>query len=96
MRQEQLRYQVIYDRLFNRSFDTTNQSQYVSTEKFILVKDGLRDCLTAFIKHPVWKDINWHYEAIKDRETNEYTPLSEIKGLKNKLRYIVYRFHIKS
>lgn len=96
MRQEQLRYQVIYDRLFNRSFDTTNQSQYVSTEKFILAKDGLRDCLTAFIKHPVWKDINWHYEAIKDRETNEYTPLSEIKGLKNKLRYMVYRFHIKS
>ena len=65
IRRPELKYQVLYDRLYNRDFITTKE---------------------------MFLSINWQYEAIKDKLTSEFTPLYEIKGIKNKFRYLRYRF----
>jgi len=86
------RYQVVYDRLFNRQFDNSKISQFVNANNFIGIKEGIEGCLKTFLKNPKFKNINWKAEALKDRRTNEHIPLNEIQGVKQKLRYIIYRY----
>lgn len=88
-------YQIKYDRLFNRKFDNSKISEYVDTHDFISTREGLKKCLEEFLKHPSFKHINWRAEALKDRRTNEFTELSEIRGAKQKLKYLLYRLFIK-
>lgn len=88
-----LEYQVIYDRLFDRDFDTSKESEFVETEKFIKLRDGLTQCLSNFIYDGCpFKYISWQHEAIKDKMVNEHTPLNEIKGVKNKIKYLITRY----
>lgn len=88
-----LGYQVIYDRLFDRDFDTSKESEFVETEKFIKLRDGLTQCLSNFIYDGCpFKYISWQHEAIKDKMVNEHTPLNEIKGVKNKIKYLITRY----
>lgn len=86
------KYQVIYDRLYNRRFDNSKINKFVETKKFSKVDDKLKECLIEFLEKPIFKNIDWREEALKDRATNEFTPLHEIKGYKNKMKYLVYRF----
>mgnify|MGYP001006295150 FL=1 len=88
-----LRYQVIYDRLYNRDFDNTKESQFVSLDDFIKVKDGLSRCLSNFIDMGApFKSIGWKQEAIKDKLAQETTPLKEISSIKDKLIYLWTRY----
>lgn len=88
-----LEYQVVYDRLFDRDFDTTKESEFIDTDKFVKLQDGLEHCLTNFIDQGCpFKSISWIHEAIKDKMTHEYTPLGEIAGIKNKVKYIITRY----
>lgn len=91
-RDERLKYQVIYDRLYDRFFDTTRGDEYLDSKTFIKIEVGLEQCLSEFLNAPKWKNINWIFEAKKDRIVGEYTPLSQIGGWRNKIRYILYRF----
>lgn len=86
-------YQIKYDRLFNRQFDSTKIAQYINTNLFAQVETGLKSCLEKFLKDPKFKVIDWKTEAIKDRQTKEHTPLMEIRGLKQKIKYLLYRYH---
>lgn len=86
------KYQIIYDRLFDRKFNNTKINNYINTEDFIDFKTGLQNCLTSFIASPEFKSVNWKREAIKDRYTKERTPLKEIDGVKLKMIYIYYRY----
>jgi len=85
-------YQIKYDRLFDREFNNSKISNQIDTSKFNSVKDGLIRSLELFLDNPNFQYINWKQEALKDRQIGEYTPLSEIDGLKEKLKYLVYRF----
>ena len=85
-------YQIKYDRLFDREFNNSKISNQIDTSKFKSVKDGLIRSLELFLDNPNFQYINWKQEALKDRQIGEYTPLSEIDGLKEKLKYLVYRF----
>lgn len=87
-------YQVKYDRLYNRKFNNSKIAQFVDVDSFTSIQDGLKGCLEEFIRDPVFKPINWHAEALKDRKTKEFTRLSEIKGIKQKVKYLIYRFFI--
>lgn len=91
-RHASLVYQLKYDRLFDRDFDTTKKTKFVDVEKFLTPKEGLSRCLAEFLKKPHWRGINWVYEAKKDKITHERTPLSEITGLKNRIKYLIYRY----
>lgn len=90
------RYQIIYDRLYDRRFDNTKINQFINTESFMQVEEGLRKCLNEFLENPNFLSINWEYEAIKDRYAQERTPLKEIESFKQKVKYLLYRYVIKT
>lgn len=85
-------YQVSYDRLYNRKFNNLKISNYSDVDEFISVKEGLKKCLEDFLKEQYFKDINWRNEAMKDKLTKEQASYSEIKGFKNKIKYILFRY----
>ena len=86
------KWQIVYDRLFDREFDNSKiesvRGNYVYKPTF----EGLDECLTQFLEDPKWLGRSWRYEAWCDRQVGEVTPLREIEGIKNKLRYIKWRF----
>jgi nucleoside-diphosphate-sugar epimerase len=86
------KYQIIYDRFYNREFDNYKISKFVDTNEFKPIEDGLKNCLVEFLRNPRFKAINWKREALKDKQTKEHTPLIEIPGTKNKLRYLKNRY----
>tara|TARA_R110002012_G_scaffold58090_4_gene150680 strand:- start:264 stop:1325 length:1062 start_codon:yes stop_codon:yes gene_type:complete len=88
------KYQVIYDRTFNREFNNTKIKSVVGNIHFHEAEVGIVKSLTDFLKDPKFKPINWKLEATKDRYTRESTPLSEIKGIKQKLNYLLFRYLI--
>jgi nucleoside-diphosphate-sugar epimerase len=88
-------YQMKYDRLFRREFDNKKISKYMNDKHLISANEGLRYCLEEFLKNPTFKQINWKSEALKDRKTNEFTKLSEIEGIKQKVKYLLFRLFIK-
>jgi nucleoside-diphosphate-sugar epimerase len=89
------KYQIVYDRLFNRQFDSSKIAQYMNTDSFTPSEEGLRSCLEKFLKSPGFGNINWKSEALKDRQTKEHTPLKEIPGPKQKIKYLIFRYLFK-
>ncbi len=85
------KYQILYDRFYNRQFDNSKIAQYINTNHFVRIEEGLKSCLEAFLKNPKFNNINWKIEALKDRQTNEHTSLKEIQGIKNKIKYLIVR-----
>ncbi len=88
------KYQIIYDRLYDRKFDNTKVNEFIDANQFINAKEGIRSCLKTFIKNPEFNAINWRNEALKDKLCKEVSPLSEISGAKQKIKYILFRYII--
>ena len=86
------KYQVLYDRLYNRSFNGSKLNQFVEMQSFEQIASGLRNCLQLFLEKPSFRSIYWKNEALKDRNTKEVTPMNEILGFKQKVKYILYRW----
>lgn len=87
------KYQVIYARRLNRSFDCSAIRQ-AGMADFKKTSTGLQEALSAFLSNPKFRGINWKYEAWSDCVSKEYTPLSEIPGFRNKVEYLCYRNHL--
>ena len=86
------RYQVLYDRLYNRRFDNNKISGYVNTSSFLEISKGLEMCLSKFLEDETFLKIDWKKEALKDRKTKEFTSLMEIPGMKKKIIYLLFRY----
>lgn len=88
-----LKYQVLYDRLYNRSFDNSKIGRFVDVKAFVKPQDGLRSCLTFFLQNGSFSVINnWGSEAKADKLTKTSTSLSEIASVKQKIKYFTYRY----
>ncbi|WP_349342825.1 NAD-dependent epimerase/dehydratase family protein [Marinobacter sp. MMG032] len=85
-------YQIKYDRLFNREFDSSKIGEFVDLEALTELESSLTDCLDEFLEKPQFLPIDWRSEAIKDRYTGEVAKLSEIGLWKQKIKYLLYRF----
>ncbi len=85
------KYQMIYDRFYNRTFDNSKICAYLPESDFISWRDGLEQCLKEFVANPKFGTIYWAIEGRKDRLAGEFTPLKEIKGVKNKVKYLLAR-----
>lgn len=85
-------WQIRYDRLFDRSFDSSKVNLICRGYHYKSMRDGLQECLERFLDHPKWLGINWRYEAWADKITGEHTPIREIDGLRTKVRYLKYRY----
>lgn len=88
------KYQVAYDRMYDRRFDNNSIKEFIDTSTFMPTLPALEKCLSEFIDHPVFKDINWRWEAKKDRLTGEWASLSEIKKFKQKFVYMLNRIGV--
>lgn len=86
--------QVLYDRLFNRRFDNSKIGSFVDLNTFSDTKSTLADCMEKFLEHPTFKPISWTAEARKDRISNEWTKLSEIKEFKSIVKYLIVRLNL--
>lgn len=85
------KWQIKYDRLFNREFDNSKIESVNGCYKYKTTFEGLGECLEEFISNPVWLDINVNYEAWCDRQCGEWTPLQDIPGKRAKLSYLKHR-----
>lgn len=85
-------WQIKYDRLYNRVFDNSKIELVRGKYDYKPCFTGLEECLEEFLKKPKWLGMNIKYEAWCDRQVREFTPLSQIPGKKNKLRYLKWRF----
>ncbi len=86
------KYQIKYDRLFNRQFDNSKIGNIIDINCFTTIEVGLKKCIRHIINNPKFKKINWKFEALKDKQTNEKTLLREIIGVKPKIVYLLYRY----
>ena len=84
------KYQVRYDRLFDRRFDNTKFLQAAGDCEFELPEIGLEKCLREFLKNPVFRAVP--SMAAMDKLAGERASLSEIPGVMQKLKYIAVRY----
>lgn len=88
------KYQIIYDRLYNRRFDNNKINQFIDTSKFIDARTGLTECLNTFItlKPNQFKVIDWKEEAIKNKLEKTNVSPTEFLSFKQAVKYYVYRY----
>lgn len=86
-------WQIRFDRLYNRIFDNSKLESVRGRYNYKPCFEGLSECLDEFLENPKWLiNNNIQYEAWCDRLTGEFTPMSEIPGILNKLKYLKWRF----
>jgi nucleoside-diphosphate-sugar epimerase len=85
------KYQIAYDRQYNRRFDCSKISDFTCVRDFTDPEAGLAMSIEAFLRAPKFDDINWRDEAVRDSQTGDWTPLREIAGIKQKLKYLTFR-----
>lgn len=86
-------YQIHYDRLFDRRFDSTKIDVACGRKvAYTPMSEGLEKCLFDLLNSGENLVADWRFEAWADRQTHEKTPLSVIHGGKNKAVYILNRW----
>lgn len=85
-------YQLEYDRLFNRTFDSSKIAEFIDTATFTPTLEGLANCLKEFLQKQNFRNINWREDAGRDQLTHEVANLNEIPKLKTKVKYLIQRY----
>jgi len=91
MRTHTGKYQIIYDRLFNRRFNNDKIAHFLNLESFADPLLALQSSLKFFLNDPKFKYISGKTEALRDLVTGERTPLAQLPDLKQRLHYAVVR-----
>lgn len=84
------RHQIIYDRFYDRTFDNSKVRSF--KEDWTHPTDGIRTAFRSFVRSPSFLPINWQAEAVKDRYSRQLTPVWQVPGLKNKIKFLITRF----
>lgn len=88
-------YQVHYDREYDRKFSNAKiQQDTEELEPFVAVEIGLQMCLQNFLEgeRKFSTPVNWRREGAMDKITGDKTQLKRIDGLKNRVKYVIYRY----
>lgn len=88
------KYQVLYDRYYDRIFDNSKIAQFINVADFTKPEDGLKKCLAEFLKNP-----EFIYTPVTDlvrilKGTGNHIPFSKIQGCKQKIKYMLIRAHL--
>ena len=84
-------YQVRYDRMYDRLFDNSKLLSICPNLVFIPMEKGIAKCIRQFIKNPRWSGpFGCRLEAYLNSQTREKLNLSELTGITTKLRYLGY------
>lgn len=91
LKNKMAKYQVIYDRHYNRVFNNSKIARFVDVGTFKNPTEGLAECLNEFLKKPSFK-----YTAFENAVNNHSVkiPLAKISDNKEKLKYMLMRFGI--
>jgi nucleoside-diphosphate-sugar epimerase len=91
------KYQIMYDRLYDRVFDSKKIREHTDTSKFTKPETGLKEALLQCLQERAFLSINWPVEAKKDWLTGEVASFNEIKDLKVYAAYLSQRYlHARS
>ena len=88
------KYQIIYCRYFNRSFDNSKIGRFTDVTKFASIEEGLTRCMENFLAKPRFAAIDWMLEAVNDRAAHEWSSLAEMPSMGARLTYICYRLNL--
>ncbi len=88
------KYQLFYDRYYNRKFYSDKLKNDINEEILFMDISKLKNCLQDYLNNYDKNNIvlNPKYTGKIDRITGEKTSLNEFKGPKNKLKYILARY----
>ena len=86
------KYQVLYDRYYDRVFNTDKINRFIPVSSFTPPLEGLERALTEFLKNPQFRPVSFHLEAMLDYSAGEKTPLRELPSLKEKVKYYLRRY----
>lgn len=86
------KYQIKYDRLFDRKFDNCKINEFINVSEFADVHLALQQGLGSFLSNQRFKAINWQAEAKKDKACGVVASLKEIPTFKKKIRYLLSRY----
>jgi nucleoside-diphosphate-sugar epimerase len=85
------RYQVIYDRMFVRRFNSDKISTHMAENGFRDLRTALPDALGRFLEKQSFNAIDWRSEARADRLCRYWHPVQTVPGLRDKAKYLRYR-----
>ena len=89
------KYQVLYDRLYNRKFDNSKISKFLDVDSFVKPKEGLKKCLENFLINPKFNNIIMGAGISNAIHCYDLKiPLNRIPNKKQKLKYILLRLHL--
>lgn len=95
--EEENHYQIHCDREYNRRFNNSKiQRDSAEVQPFIETRVGLTQCLHEFLHgEQHFRQIDWREEGVLDRISGDRTRMSDIPGIKNKIKYFFYRNGIR-
>lgn len=85
-------HQLHYDRLLNRTFDSSKIHRFANLSRFRSPEVGIPFYVERFLAKPDFASINWLGEALKDTVTNELAALAEFQNLKSLISYYAIRY----
>lgn len=88
-------YQIHYDRLYDRKFNNHKILEITESNdySFVPIKSGLEECLNNFINNNInFISKSYKLDALFDRLCGERTSIFMINSIKEKIKYIVYRY----
>lgn len=85
------KYQLIYCRYFNRTFDNSKIGKFIDVNSFKNPNDGLRESLEHFLDSPKFLYENIILEAVNDRMSGELICKDRLSSLKKRITYSLYR-----
>ena len=86
------KYQIIYDRNYDRIFDSKKINQVTGINEYTKIEIGLHKCILNFLKSPSFIWIDWKTEAIMDKITGDRHPLRKIRSRQDIMTYIKQRY----
>lgn len=88
------KYQVIYDRYFDRTFDNSKIAQFLDVNTFVKPEDGLKKCLEVLIQNPVFNSIPVNEVLQNLHGTKGILHIKDIPDLKQKIKIILIKMHL--
>lgn len=85
------RYQVMYDRIYNRRFDNSKLMSVIGSYTFTSPRVGLKHCIEAFLQNQRYGIPSAEIEGTNDHYSNDWTSLREFDGWKSQMGYIMFR-----
>ena len=86
------KYQVVYDRLFDRRFDNNKFLQAVGKCEFTAPEAGLEMCLRDFLKKREFRKVSYSSLAQMDKISKDRARLSQVPEIGEKGKYILKRY----